>query len=191
MTSYEVAHYAHRVIMPADRSTCLLTLHSSPPKADRARRGTPELLYTRTANIKGGLTEGPAVAPDGSIYFTDMPFGSDAGMILRFDPQTRKVTVFTADSGKANGLTCDADGNLVACEGADVGRPPRLALGYQDRPEVRTVADQLSGQTIQLPQRPVHRQRTAASTSPIRATSAMSRANWSIAPFIGSTPTAR
>jgi gluconolactonase len=25
-----------------------------------------ELLYTRSANIKGGLTEGPAVAPDGS-----------------------------------------------------------------------------------------------------------------------------
>jgi hypothetical protein len=35
-----------------------------------------ELLFTRTAPIKGGLTEGPAVAPDGSIYFSDIPFGS-------------------------------------------------------------------------------------------------------------------
>ena len=30
-----------------------------------------EHLFTRTATIEGGLTEGPAVAPDGSIYFSD------------------------------------------------------------------------------------------------------------------------
>jgi hypothetical protein len=29
-----------------------------------------ELLYTRTAPIKGGLTEGVAAAPDGSMYFS-------------------------------------------------------------------------------------------------------------------------
>src|SRR5438046_4642517 len=80
-----------------------------------------ESLHTRQVRLNSGLTEGPAVAPDGSIYFTDMPFGPDPGMILRFDPATRKVTVFTADSGKANGLTCDANGDLVACEGADYG----------------------------------------------------------------------
>src|SRR5690606_9893058 len=47
-----------------------------------------ELLFTRTAPIKGGLTEGPAAAPDGSIYFSDIPDGPDKGMILRFDPKT-------------------------------------------------------------------------------------------------------
>src|SRR5262245_26851074 len=31
-------------------------------------------LFTRTADIRGGLTEGPAVAPDGSVYFSDIPF---------------------------------------------------------------------------------------------------------------------
>jgi hypothetical protein len=30
-----------------------------------------ELLFTRSAPIEGGLTEGPAVAPDGSIYFSE------------------------------------------------------------------------------------------------------------------------
>src|SRR6188768_3523659 len=49
-----------------------------------------ELLFTREAPIKGGLTEGPTVAPDGSIYFSDIPFGEDNGMIMRFDPQTKK-----------------------------------------------------------------------------------------------------
>src|ERR1043166_2137145 len=54
-----------------------------------------ELVHTRQVKLNSGLTEGPAVAPDGSIYFTDMPFGKDNGMILRFDPKTRKTTVFT------------------------------------------------------------------------------------------------
>src|SRR5947208_2388303 len=80
-----------------------------------------ELLFTRTAKIKGGLTEGPAAAPDGSIYFSDIPFGSDKGMILRFDPKTRKTTVFTEDSHKSNGLKFDARGYLIACEGSDGG----------------------------------------------------------------------
>lgn len=80
-----------------------------------------ELLFTRSAPIKGGLTEGPAVAPDGSIYFSDIPFGADKGMILRFDPRTKKTTVFTDDSGKSNGLKFDAHGFLIACEGSDGG----------------------------------------------------------------------
>jgi gluconolactonase len=80
-----------------------------------------EKLFTRTAPIHGGLTEGPAVAPDGSIYFSDIPFGKDPGMILRFDPKTRKVSVFTDDSHKSNGLKFDADGSLIACEGSDYG----------------------------------------------------------------------
>jgi len=80
-----------------------------------------ELLFTRSAPIQGGLTEGPAVAPDGSIFFSDIPFGGDKGQILRFDPRTKKTTVFTADSGKSNGLMFDARGNLIACEGSDGG----------------------------------------------------------------------
>ncbi|HET6879825.1 MAG TPA: SMP-30/gluconolactonase/LRE family protein [Pirellulales bacterium] len=80
-----------------------------------------ELLFTRTAPLKGGLTEGAAAAPDGSIYFTDIPEGQDKGMILRFNPRTKETTVFTDDSHKANGLMFSADGFLVACEGADGG----------------------------------------------------------------------
>lgn len=80
-----------------------------------------ELLYTREAKINGGLTEGACVAPDGSIYFTDIPLGPDKGLIVRFDPKTMKNTIFTADSGQANGLMFDAQGYLVACEGSDYG----------------------------------------------------------------------
>ena len=80
-----------------------------------------EWLFTRTAKIEGGLTEGPAVAPDGSIYFSDIPMGSDKGMILRFDPKTKQTTVFAEDSHKSNGLICDSDGRLLAAEGSDFG----------------------------------------------------------------------
>ena len=69
-----------------------------------------ETLFTRSAPIKGGLTEGPACAPDGSIYFSDIPVGKDKGMILRFDPKTKKTEVFTDDSHKSNGLKFDAKG---------------------------------------------------------------------------------
>src|SRR5262245_21884657 len=80
-----------------------------------------ELLYTRADRVTGGLTEGPAVAPDGSIYFTDIRPGGEKGCILRFDPKTGKTSVFSDDSGKANGLMFRADGRLVACEGSDEG----------------------------------------------------------------------
>ena len=93
------------------------------PRGDRIvpESSRLELLFTRTAAISGGLTEGPAVAPDGSIYFSDIPLGADRGMILRFDPGTKKTTVFTRDSGKANGLMFDRKGDLITCEGSDEG----------------------------------------------------------------------
>jgi gluconolactonase len=80
-----------------------------------------EKVFTRSLPINGGLTEGPAVAPDGTIYFSDIPFGSDKGKIMRFDPKTSETSVFAEDSGKSNGLTFDANGHLIAAEGADQG----------------------------------------------------------------------
>jgi gluconolactonase len=109
-----------------------------------------ELLFTRSAPIKGGLTEGPACAPDGSIYFSDIPFGSDKGMILRFDPKTKNTTVFTDDSHKSNGLKFDAAGNLVACEGSDEGG--RAVVRWDVKSKKRTViADRYMGKRFNAP----------------------------------------
>ena len=55
------------------------------------------------------------------MYFSEIPFGEDKGMIMRFDPRTKTTTVFAADSHKSNGLMFDAKGNLIACEGSDGG----------------------------------------------------------------------
>ncbi len=80
-----------------------------------------ERIHIRQVVLNSGLTEGPALAPDGSIYFTDLPFGKENGMILRFDPTTGKTTPFTSNSGKSNGLAFDLAGNLLSCDGADGG----------------------------------------------------------------------
>jgi len=76
------------------------------------------------------LTEGVAVAPDGMVYFSDITFTHvsrekkqpiEAGHIWKFDPKTMKTSIFRSPSGMSNGLKFDADGNLLAAEGADYG----------------------------------------------------------------------
>lgn len=124
----------------------------APPTGDAivAPDAKLELLYTRSAPIRGGLTEGPAVAPDGSIYFTDIPLGDDGGLIVRYDPATRQAAAFTIDSGKANGLIFDADGQLLACEGSDKGgqRVSRWNIKTGQR---TTVADKFKGKKFNAP----------------------------------------
>src|SRR5262245_2888459 len=76
------------------------------------------------------LTEGVAVAPDGMVYFSDITFTHvsrekklpvEAGHIWKLDPATGKATIFRSPSGMSNGLKFDAEGNLLAAEGADFG----------------------------------------------------------------------
>src|SRR5215213_11517658 len=76
------------------------------------------------------LTEGVAVAPDGMVYFSDITFTHvsreakapvEAGHIWKYDPKTGKASVFRSPSGMSNGLKFDADGHLLAAEGADYG----------------------------------------------------------------------
>ena len=71
---------------------------------------------------EGEFTEGVAVAPDGRIYFSDISRSADdPGQILRFDPKTKKTTVFSDKSFKSNGLMFDRNGRLIACCGSNGG----------------------------------------------------------------------
>ena len=119
-----------------------------------SKKSKLELLWTRSADIEGGLSEGPAVGPDGTIYFTDIPFGEDKGYIQRFDPKTGETTVFTDDSGKANGLVFDSQGFLWACEGA--GHGGRQISRYELKDDGTlgkriTVADNFHGKRFNAP----------------------------------------
>lgn len=89
------------------------------------------------------FTEGPAEAPDGSIYFTNIP----TSRIYRWNPETSDLTVFREDSGSANGLLVTREGDLLVCEQAR-GRVTRTNL-ENGRSEI--VADQYQGKPIEPP----------------------------------------
>lgn len=99
-----------------------------------------ELLWS-----EGEFTEGPAAAPDGSIYFSDI-----GNAIYRFDPATKKVSVFREPSGRANGLAFDHQGRLVACEGANTGGGRRISITEKDG-TVRTLSDRYDGKRFNSP----------------------------------------
>jgi gluconolactonase len=99
---------------------------------------------------EGEFTEGPALAPDGSILFSDI---GDA--IYRFDPKSGKTDLFRRSSGRANGLMFNQQGDLVACEGANTGGNRRISItsgidGGKDG-QVRTLADRYDGNRFNSP----------------------------------------
>jgi gluconolactonase len=60
------------------------------------------------------FTEGPALSPDGGVYFTDIP----SNRILRWSREDG-LSVFKEESGAANGLMFDQAGQLIACLGGE------------------------------------------------------------------------
>ncbi len=58
------------------------------------------------------FTEGPAVDPDGNVYFSDIP----NNRIHKIDHASGKVSLFKEDTGGANGLMFGPDGRLYACQ---------------------------------------------------------------------------
>ncbi|MDL5512750.1 SMP-30/gluconolactonase/LRE family protein [Arenibacter sp. M-2] len=57
------------------------------------------------------FTEGPAVAPNGDVFFTDQP----NDRILRWSGKNKSVSVYMEPSGRSNGLYFDHQGNLLSC----------------------------------------------------------------------------
>jgi gluconolactonase len=94
---------------------------------------------------EGDFTEGPTLAGDGAILFSDI-----GNRIMRFDPRTRQTTVFRDPSGRANGLMFDQKGRLVACEGANTGGGRRISITETDG-TVRTLADRYQGKRFNSP----------------------------------------
>ena len=72
-----------------------------------------ELTVVREIQDTDVFTEGPAMAPDGRIYFTNMR----TSKILRWDPVTGVADTFRENTNSANGLVFDSQGRLLACEG--------------------------------------------------------------------------
>lgn len=93
---------------------------------------------------EGSFTEGPALGPDGCIYFSDI-----GNRIMKYDPAKNTTTEFRKPSGKSNGLEFDAQGRLVACEGANGGNR-RVSITDKDG-TVRSLADRFQGKRFNSP----------------------------------------
>ena len=91
------------------------------------------------------FTEGPAVAPDGSIYFSAIR----TARIMRYDPVTAEISTYRNDSGKSNGLMFDREGLLIACEGADYGGR-RVSMTKKDG-SIISLAERFEGKRFNSP----------------------------------------
>lgn len=98
---------------------------------------------------EGEFTEGVAAAPDGTIYFSDIPRAGRPGRILHFDPQSGRTRVHVPDSGKSNGLMFDARGRLIACCGSNDGL--RALCEVTPEGEMRVLVDSYQGKRLNSP----------------------------------------
>jgi len=87
------------------------------------------------------FTEGPAGDAVGDVYFTDIPNNRIIKWSLDGTP-----TVFIDNSGGANGLYFDKDGNLLACQGE-----ARRLVSISPKGVVTVLADEYRGKKFNSP----------------------------------------
>jgi len=93
----------------------------------------------------GGISEGPAW--DGSVVlFTHI----QQSRIMRYDPQSGKLTVFRENTNCANGLNFDREGRLYACEGGATVDARRV-VRYESSGAVTVLADRYEGKRLNIP----------------------------------------
>ncbi len=97
---------------------------------------------------EGEFTEGAALSPDGSIYFSDIA-DVKPGKILKFAPQTGTTSIHCPDSQKSNGLVFDAKGRLLAACGANAGA--RAIVEITPDGKVKSLVEKFNGQRFNAP----------------------------------------
>ena len=105
----------------------------------------PGLIAKGAQVIKAGggyqFTEGPAVAPDGRVFFTDQPNDK-----IEVWNENGTITTFMQPCERSNGLYFNRKGELVAC--ADLHN--RLVAISMDKQQ-RTLAENYNGQALNAP----------------------------------------
>ena len=94
------------------------------------------------------FTEGPAVDANGNVLFSDI----QNNRILQLSPEG-ELSVFRADSGRANGNTFDREGRLLTCEGHEFGPGGRRRVTRTDMStgEVTVLTDSYEGKKYNSP----------------------------------------
>jgi gluconolactonase len=102
---------------------CACVLAAAPVQAQRPS-GSAAIVSPNAALERifadGINTEGPAVAPDGTLFFVDAPVSTTtprtADRIWRLDPRTQQASIFRSPSGMALGIEFDARGRMLVTE---------------------------------------------------------------------------
>lgn len=87
------------------------------------------------------FTEGPALAADGRVFFTDQPNDK----IFIWD-EKKGITLFLDNTGRANGLYFDPEGNLIAC--ADL---KNQLVTYGNNGEIELIYEDYGGKHLNGP----------------------------------------
>jgi len=111
----------------------VLVLVAAAAAGCRAERMSVVAEGAKVGKLAGGFkfTEGPAADAKGNIFFTDIPNNRIHKWSL-----DGKLSTFRKNSGGANGLFFDKDGNLLACEGGG-----RRLVSITPKGKVKVLAD--------------------------------------------------
>ena len=95
--------------------------------------------------LAGGFkfTEGPAVAANGDVYFTDIP----NNRIHKWAVSEKKLSIFAEESNGANGLYFADDGSLYACQ----GNAKRVVAYTPDGSDTSSLAKRYDGKKFNKP----------------------------------------
>jgi len=98
------------------------------------------------------FSEGPASDRNGNVLFSDC----SENIIYRFEEETGKTTIWSDDSGHANGMNFDSQGRLVVCcDGKwynSSGREGAHAVRrYEPDGTITTLADSYNGKKLNGP----------------------------------------
>ena len=99
---------------------------------------------SKVTKVGGGykFTEGPSVAPDGRVFFTDQPNDK----IDVWSEKGNKITTFLQPSERSNGTYFNKKGELVSC--ADLHN--RLVI-IDKKGKMTTIAENYNGQPLNAP----------------------------------------
>ncbi len=91
------------------------------------------------------FTEGPAVAPNGDIYFTDIPNNK-----IYVWSTKGSLSTYLENTGGANGLLFDNNGNLLVCEGGN-RRLVSINLKTKTKTKTTILADKFKDKKLNSP----------------------------------------
>lgn len=131
------SHVGSRIVVIAVAGVSLAT-----PSGRAQSQSQPQVEVATTV----AFTEGPTAAADGSVYFTDII----TQRILKLGADG-VLSVYRERSNAANGLLIDAQGRLIACEGAEFSRPGVVVTGIPrvTRTDLRTGVVEILADTFE------------------------------------------